>query len=105
MNYKQMNIETLSTGQEAISNLLIAAGAGGFEVIDPQDFQEFLDTVTPHWDYVDDELLKLQDAESGDFVLANLSEVDWISFAVVTVVCLGAAILLHLADKTEKKNS
>lgn len=60
MNYKQMNIETLSTGQEAISNLLIAAGAGGFEVIDPQDFQEFLDTVTPHWDYVDEELLKRQ---------------------------------------------
>ncbi len=60
MNYKQMNIETLSTGQEAVSNLLIAAGVGGFEVIDPQDFQEFLDTVTPHWDYVDEELMKRQ---------------------------------------------
>ncbi len=60
MNYKQMNIETLSTGQEAVSNLLIAAGCGGFEVIDPQDFQEFLDTVTPHWDYVDEDLMKRQ---------------------------------------------
>ena len=60
MNYKQMNIETLSTGQEAVSNLLIAVGVGGFEVIDPRDFQEFLDTVTPHWDYVDEELLKRQ---------------------------------------------
>ena len=60
MNYTQMNIETLSAGQEAISNLLIAAGVGGFEVIDPKDFQEFLDTVTPHWDYVDEELLKRQ---------------------------------------------
>ena len=60
MNYKQMNIETLSTGQEAISNLLIAAGVGGFEVIDPQDFKEFIETVTPHWDYVDEELLKRQ---------------------------------------------
>ncbi|MBQ6824365.1 MAG: 50S ribosomal protein L11 methyltransferase [Clostridia bacterium] len=60
MNYKQMNIETLSAGQEVLSNLLIAAGVGGFEVIDPQDFQEFLDTVTPHWDYVDEELLKRQ---------------------------------------------
>ncbi len=60
MNYKQMNIETLSAGQEAVSNLLIAAGVGGFEVVDPQDFQEFLDTVTPHWDYVDEELLKRQ---------------------------------------------
>jgi len=60
MNYKQMNIETLSQGQEAVSNLLIAAGVGGFEVIDPRDFQEFLDTVTPHWDYVDEALLKRQ---------------------------------------------
>ena len=60
MNYKQMNIETLSAGQEVLSNLLIAAGVGGFEVIDPQDFQEFLDTVTPHWDYVDEQLLKRQ---------------------------------------------
>ncbi len=60
MNYKQMNIETLSPGQEAVSNLLIAAGVGGFEVIDPKDFQEFLDTVTPHWDYVDEELLARQ---------------------------------------------
>ncbi len=60
MNYKQMNIETLSTGQEVISNLLIAAGVGGFEVIDPQDFKEFIETVTPHWDYVDEELLKRQ---------------------------------------------
>ncbi len=60
MNYKQMNIETLSTGQEAVSNLLVAAGCGGFEVIDPRDFQEFLDTVTPHWDYVDEELMKRQ---------------------------------------------
>ncbi len=58
MNYKQMNIETLSTGQEAVSNLLVAVGVGGFEVIDPRDFQEFLDTVTPHWDYVDEALLK-----------------------------------------------
>ena len=48
---------------------------------------------------------ELQDAESGDFVLANLREVDWISFAVVTVVCLGAAILLRFADRTEKKSS
>lgn len=59
MNYKQMNIETLPTGQEAVSNLLVAAGAGGFEIVDPEDFAEFLRTVTPHWDYVDDALLAL----------------------------------------------
>ena len=45
---------------------------------------------------------KLQDAETGDFSLAGLAEVDWISFAVVTVVCLGAAVILRVVDK--KKN-
>ena len=60
MNYKQLTNETLSAGQEVISNLLIAAGAGGFEVADPQDFQEFMRTVAPHWDYVDEELIRRQ---------------------------------------------
>jgi thiamine transporter len=42
---------------------------------------------------------KLQDAETGDFSLAGLAEVDWISFAVVTTVCVGAAIILRIVDK------
>ena len=46
---------------------------------------------------------KLQDAETGDFIISNLAEVDWISFAVVTVVCLGAAIALRLVDKNKKQ--
>ena len=41
----------------------------------------------------------LQDGESGDFVLSGLANVDWISFGVVTVVCLGAAVVLHIVDK------
>lgn len=45
---------------------------------------------------------KLQDAETGDFVISNLAEVDWISFTVVTIVCLGAAIILRLVDKSKR---
>ena len=45
---------------------------------------------------------KLQDAETGDFSLAGLGEVDWISFAVVTFVCLGAAIILRLVDRKKE---
>lgn len=41
----------------------------------------------------------LQDGETGDFILSGLKNVDWISFAVVTAVCLGAAAILHLVDK------
>ena len=42
---------------------------------------------------------EIQDAETGDFILSGLANVDWISFAVVTVVCLGAAAILRIAEK------
>jgi len=64
MEYREITIHTASTGIEMVSNELIALGVGGFEIVDSADFKEFLESTTPHWDYVDDELLKLKDAES-----------------------------------------
>lgn len=64
MKYQQLTIHTSHAGVEAVSNVLIALGAGGFEVSDSADFNEFLETTTPHWDYVDDSLLSLKDSES-----------------------------------------
>lgn len=46
---------------------------------------------------------EIQDAETGDFIISGLANVDWVSFAVVTVVCLGAAVILRLAEKTKKE--
>lgn len=46
---------------------------------------------------------ELQNADSGDFDLSGLANVDWISFAVVTVLCLGVAIALHLINKNSAK--
>ena len=42
---------------------------------------------------------EIQDPDTGDFILSGLKEVDWISFTVVTVVCLGAAVILRVVDK------
>ena len=39
-------------------------GINGFAVEDALDFQEFLEETTPHWDYVDDSLMGLKDAET-----------------------------------------
>lgn len=47
---------------------------------------------------------KIQDAETGEFILSGLSEVDWISFTVVTAVCLGAAVILRFVDKKREKD-
>ena len=46
---------------------------------------------------------KIQDAETGEFILSGLSQVDWISFTVVTVVCLGAAVILRFVDGKREK--
>ena len=64
MKYREITIHTTPAGIEAVSNVLIALGVGGFEVVDSRDFEEFLETTTPHWDYVDEDLLSLRDAES-----------------------------------------
>ena len=44
----------------------------------------------------------IQNPETGEFSLAGLAEVDWISFTVVTVVCIGAAIILRVVEKNKK---
>ena len=55
--------------------------------------------------FVDTNLVfsEIQDPETGDFILSGLANVDWISFTVVTVVCIGAAILIKILS--EKKVS
>ena len=44
---------------------------------------------------------EIQDSETGDFILSGLKNVDWISFTVVTLVCLGAAVILRIVDKNK----
>ena len=59
MEYKMSVINTSSAGIEPVSNLLVVCGVGGFEVCDSADFREFLESRTPAYDYIDDELMKL----------------------------------------------
>lgn len=62
MLYTEYTLHLPHNATESLSNLLIAAGLGGFEVSDAADFNEFIETVTPHWDYVDESLLEKQTA-------------------------------------------
>ena len=48
---------------------------------------------------------KLQDADTGEFVIANLKDVDWISFAVVSIVCIGAAVILRVVESNKNTDS
>lgn len=44
---------------------------------------------------------EIQNAETGDFVLSGLANVDWLSVAIVTAVCVGAAVILRVLDKKQ----
>lgn len=64
MNWIQADIFTTTAGIDPVSTQLIALGLPGFAIQDAQDFQDFLKDTTIHWDYVDEELMKLAECET-----------------------------------------
>ena len=58
MQWREIVIDTEADGVEPLSDLLVNCGIPGFVVEDERDFEEFLETGTKYWDYVDEELLK-----------------------------------------------
>ena len=45
----------------------------------------------------------LQDAETGEFIISGLQNVNWTVFGIVTGAGLAAAIVLYVLGKTLKK--
>ena len=64
MEWTEVSIYTSTEGVELLCGKLLEIGINGFAVEDALDFQEFLEETTPHWDYVDDSLMSLKDAET-----------------------------------------
>lgn len=64
MDYHRVSIYTATAGVEPVGALLLELDCGGYEVRDSADFEDFLAGKSGHWDYIDDELLKLRDAET-----------------------------------------
>ena len=46
----------------------------------------------------------LQNADSGEFDLSGLANVDWVSFAVVTIVCVAATVILQIVERSKKND-
>ena len=66
MEYMQVTVYTNTAGIEPLTLALSDAGINGCAIEDAADFDEFLKEVTPHWDYVDEDLMKrMQNAESN----------------------------------------
>ena len=64
MEWTEASIYTSTEGVELLCGKLLELGINGFAVEDAKDFEAFLEETTPHWDYVDDSLMALKDAET-----------------------------------------
>jgi len=64
MDWIQLKITTTTEGIEPVCGALYDMGITGLEISDKEDFKEFLENNRKYWDYVDEELEKLKEAES-----------------------------------------
>ena len=64
MEWQQITITTTHQGKEIVGGLLVSHGVRGFVTQDPEDFQEFLEDTTVHWDYIEEDLLSLKEGET-----------------------------------------
>ena len=66
MNWTEVKIYTTTEGIEPLTGSLLSLGIQGFMIEDAQDFDEFLYDTTPHWDYIDQEVMKkMKNCESS----------------------------------------
>ncbi len=64
MKFHKITVHASSLGVEFIQGVLMGAEAECFEIVDPTDLQELLDTQYVPFDYVDDALLETKDEEA-----------------------------------------
>lgn len=64
MDWIKISIITTNAGIDAVSNCLSELGLDGIEIADKDDFVEFLENNRKYWDYVDEELERLKEADT-----------------------------------------
>lgn len=60
MNWAEVSIETTTQGIEILTGFLMVHGVNCVMIEDADDFNAFLNDTTIHWDYVDEDLMKMQ---------------------------------------------
>lgn len=64
MDWIKISIITTNKGIDPVSGCLSDLGIDGIEILDKDDFKEFLENNRKYWDYVDEELEKLKEADT-----------------------------------------
>ncbi|MDR0946952.1 MAG: 50S ribosomal protein L11 methyltransferase [Ruminococcus sp.] len=59
-NWIEVTVETTADGIEPVCGRISLIGINSFEIVDPADFEDFLEHKTGNWDYVDESLLNLK---------------------------------------------
>ncbi len=65
MDWIKASVKTTKDGIDSVSGLLMEQGILGIEIADKDDFKDFLENNKKYWDYVDEELEKLKEAETS----------------------------------------
>lgn len=65
MKWLSVKIYTTADGVEPLCGRLYLLGVGGVQIEDADDFNEFIETCTPHWDYIDESLEYLRTCETS----------------------------------------
>lgn len=74
MDFTQVTIYTTALGVDIVTGALMQLGINGFEIEDAGDFEAFLADTQPHWDYVDESLMRLKDAETNIKIYLPVNE-------------------------------
>lgn len=64
MDWIKISVITTNTGIDAVCDFMEDCGIDGAEIMDKDDFKEFLQNNRKYWDYVDEELEKLKEADT-----------------------------------------
>ncbi len=64
MNWAEISIATTTEGIEIVNGFLMAHGVSSVMIEDANDFKSFLSDTTVHWDYVEESLMALSEAET-----------------------------------------
>ena len=65
MNWAEVRVKTTPEAIEILTGFLMAHGVNGVMIEDAGDFNRFLNDTTIHWDYVDEELMKMAHCDTA----------------------------------------
>lgn len=72
MNWAEISLRTSAEGIEIVTGFLMVHGVSSVMIEDAADFNRFLNDTTIHWDYVDEDLMRLASCETTvKFYLAD----------------------------------